>query len=83
MTALRRVLLTTLALLAIVASASAQQASLDRRVGDIVQAGKIRVGLHLPQFVKDPATGEIQGQGTEHARAGTPVVPGTVPGAPR
>ena len=64
MTALRRALLTTLALLATVASASAQQPSLDRRVGDIAQAGKIRVGLHLPQFVKDPATGEIQGQGT-------------------
>jgi polar amino acid transport system substrate-binding protein len=60
----RRVLLTSLVLLATVASASAQQPSLDRRVGDIVQAGKIRVGLHLPQFVKDPATGEIQGQGT-------------------
>jgi polar amino acid transport system substrate-binding protein len=53
-----------LALLATVASASAQQPSLDRRVGDIVQAGKIRVGLHLPQFVKNPGTGEIQGQGT-------------------
>jgi polar amino acid transport system substrate-binding protein len=57
-------LLTGLALAATVASANAQQPSLDRRVGDIVQAGKIRVGLHLPQFVKDPATGELQGQGT-------------------
>jgi polar amino acid transport system substrate-binding protein len=59
-----RTLLTVLALVATVANASAQQPSLDRRVGDIAQAGKIRVGLHLPQFVKDPATGEIQGQGT-------------------
>jgi polar amino acid transport system substrate-binding protein len=64
-----RVLLTVLlltgsALASAVTSASAQQPSLDRRVGDIVQAGKVRVGLHLPQFVKDPATGEIQGQGT-------------------
>jgi polar amino acid transport system substrate-binding protein len=64
MTTSRRALLTTLALLVTVASASAQQPSLDRPVGDIVQAGKIRVGLHLPQFVRDPATGEIQGQGT-------------------
>jgi polar amino acid transport system substrate-binding protein len=60
-----RVLLAALVLvLAIPVSASAQQPSLDRRVGDIVQAGKIRIGLHLPQFVNDPATGEIQGQGT-------------------
>jgi polar amino acid transport system substrate-binding protein len=59
-----RVLLASLALAATVGSADAQQPSLDRRVGDIVQAGKVRVGLHLPQFVKDPATDEIQGQGT-------------------
>jgi polar amino acid transport system substrate-binding protein len=60
-----RALLTALVVVsATAASASAQQPSLDRGVGDIVQAGKIRVGLHLPQFVKDPATGEIQGQGT-------------------
>jgi hypothetical protein len=57
-------LLAGLVLAATVGSANAQQPSLDRRVGDIVQAGKIRVGLHLPQFVKEPATGEIQGQGT-------------------
>jgi len=59
-----RALPAALALISAVASASAQQPSLDRRVGDIVQAGKIRVGLHLPQFVKDPTSGEIQGQGT-------------------
>jgi polar amino acid transport system substrate-binding protein len=59
-----RVLFAVLALAATVGSANAQQPSLDRRVGDIVQAGKIRVGLHLPQYVKDPATGEIHGHGT-------------------
>jgi len=60
-----RALLTALAFVSAVASANAQQQpSLDRRVGDIVQAGKIRVGLHLPQFVKDPASGEIHGHGT-------------------
>jgi polar amino acid transport system substrate-binding protein len=64
MTILHHALLAALTLVSATASASAQQPSLDRRVGDIVQAGKIRIGLHLPQFVKDPATGEIQGQGT-------------------
>src|SRR5215470_14092811 len=64
MTISNRALLTVTALVLATASANAQQPSLDRRVGDIVQAGKIRVGLHLPQFVKDPTTGEIQGQGT-------------------
>jgi polar amino acid transport system substrate-binding protein len=64
MTISYRALLTALALVSAAASASAQQPSLDRRVGDIVQAGKIRVGLHLPQYVKDPATGEIHGHGT-------------------
>jgi polar amino acid transport system substrate-binding protein len=59
-----RALLIVLALAATVTSANAQQPSVDRRVGDIVQAGKIRVGLHLPQFVKDTATGEIHGHGT-------------------
>jgi len=59
-----RILFAAPMLVSAAASANAQQPSLDRRVGDIVQAGKIRVGLHLPQFVKDPTTGEIQGQGT-------------------
>ena len=36
----------------------------DPRVADIIRAGKVRVGLHLPQFVKDPVTGEIKGLGT-------------------
>jgi polar amino acid transport system substrate-binding protein len=50
------------------AMANAQQA--DPRVADIVRAGKVRVGLHLPQFVQDPKTGEIRGNGT-----GTVIVP--------
>jgi polar amino acid transport system substrate-binding protein len=45
------------------APANAQQPN-DPRVADLVHAGKVRVGLHLPQFVKDPATGEIRGLGT-------------------
>jgi polar amino acid transport system substrate-binding protein len=60
----RRTLLMLLALLASAAGADVQQPSLDPRVADIARAGKIRVGLHLPQFVKDPATGEIRGHGT-------------------
>jgi polar amino acid transport system substrate-binding protein len=49
---------------ALVTPAAAADAQQDRRVADLVSAGKIRVGLHLPQFVKDPATGEIHGNGT-------------------
>jgi polar amino acid transport system substrate-binding protein len=48
------------ALLASIVTANAQQAA-DPRVMDLVQAGRIRVALFLPQFTKDPVTGEIQG----------------------
>jgi polar amino acid transport system substrate-binding protein len=58
-----RALFIAAALLAPLAPADAQQAS-DPRVADLVSAGKVRVGLHLPQFVKDPQTGEIHGHGT-------------------
>jgi polar amino acid transport system substrate-binding protein len=58
-----RALLVMVALLATAATADAQQAA-DPRVADLVRAGKVRVGLHLPQFVKDPLTGEIRGNGT-------------------
>ena len=51
------------ALLATASTAVAQPAA-DPRVADIIRAGKVRIGLHLPQFVKDPATGEIRGLGT-------------------
>ena len=64
MTAFRRALITVLGLMVTAANAAAQQPSLDRRVADIARAGKVRIGLHLPQFVQDPATGEIKGQGT-------------------
>jgi len=47
-----------------VAPAAAADARQDPRVADIVRAGKVRVGLHLPQFIKDPVTGEIRGNGT-------------------
>ncbi len=41
----------------------------DPRVADLVQAGKIRVGLFLPQFSKDAVTGELKGVRVEIARA--------------
>jgi len=51
------------ALLAIVATASAQQIP-DPRVADLVRAGKLRVALMGAQYAKDPVTGEIRGHGT-------------------
>jgi polar amino acid transport system substrate-binding protein len=36
----------------------------DPRVADIVQAGKLRAALFLPQYTKDAATGELRGSGT-------------------
>ena len=35
----------------------------DPRVADLVKAGKIRLALFLPQYTKDPITGELQGLG--------------------
>jgi polar amino acid transport system substrate-binding protein len=36
----------------------------DPRIADLVQAGKVRLAVFLPQYNKDPATGEIRGVGT-------------------
>jgi polar amino acid transport system substrate-binding protein len=36
----------------------------DPRIANLVQAGKIRLAIFLPQYNKDPATGEIRGVGT-------------------
>jgi polar amino acid transport system substrate-binding protein len=33
----------------------------DPRVADLVRAGRIRVALYLPQYTKDPVTGELRG----------------------
>lgn len=46
----------------------------DPRVADLVQSGKIRLALFLPQYVNDPASGALRGVGTgviamEFARA--------------
>ena len=40
--------------------AEAQQVS-DPRVADLVQAGKIRVGVHSVMYTKNPQTGEPKG----------------------
>src|SRR4051794_37527382 len=50
------------------AVAEAQQAT-DPRIDDLVRAGKVRVGLFLPQYVKDPATGALSSVWVETARA--------------
>jgi polar amino acid transport system substrate-binding protein len=36
----------------------------DSRVADLVLAGQIRVGLFLPQYTRDPVSGELSGIGT-------------------
>jgi len=43
--------------------ANAQQVP-DPQVADLVRSGKLRVALFLPQYTKDPVTGEIRGQGS-------------------
>ncbi|MGA8616130.1 MAG: transporter substrate-binding domain-containing protein [Xanthobacteraceae bacterium] len=37
------------------------QPSADLRVADLVQAGQVRVALYVPQYTKDPVTGELGG----------------------
>jgi len=51
-----------------VAPASAQPAA-DARIADLASAGKVRVGLFLPQYVKDPASGDLRSVWVEMARA--------------
>jgi polar amino acid transport system substrate-binding protein len=55
-------------LLAGVLTANAQQVP-DTRVADLVQAGKIRIGLFSSQYTKDPASGELKGVRPDIARA--------------
>jgi polar amino acid transport system substrate-binding protein len=56
------------ALLAATGTAGAQRAS-DPRIADLVQSGKVRVGLFLPQYTKNASTGELRGVWAESARA--------------
>ncbi len=32
----------------------------DPRIADLVQAGRVRVALYPPQYMKDPVTGELR-----------------------
>src|SRR6476660_5074384 len=47
----------------LVSLAAAQQVP-DPRVADLVQAGKIRVGLHSVMYTKDSRTGELKAAST-------------------
>ncbi|MGB3746552.1 MAG: hypothetical protein WBD11_18785, partial [Xanthobacteraceae bacterium] len=37
------------------------QPATDPRVADLAQAGRVRVALYVPQYTKDPITGELGG----------------------
>ena len=50
--------------LAVLPFSGTQSFAADPRIADLVQAGKIRLAVFLPQYNKDPATGEIRGVGT-------------------
>lgn len=60
---MNRFLLVVAALLAAATVSSQAQQIPDPRIADLVQAGKIRTALFLPQYTKDSATGEIRGLG--------------------
>jgi polar amino acid transport system substrate-binding protein len=61
---MNKLVLTIIALLTSATIGQAQQRIPDLRVADLVQAGKIRAALFLPQYIKSSATGELQGLGT-------------------
>jgi polar amino acid transport system substrate-binding protein len=54
-------LLLTVAFMTMLASLAEAQQTPDPRVADLVQAGKIRVGVHSVMYTKDPQTGEVKG----------------------
>jgi len=56
-------LLLTVAFTTMLASLAEAQQAPDPRVADLVQAGKIRVGVHSIMYTKDPKTGEAKGAG--------------------
>ena len=68
MTGFPKISLVLLALLASAATTRAQQTP-DARVADLFKAGKLRFGLFPPQYVKDPATGDLKSAWVEVARA--------------
>ncbi len=58
---MNRLLLTILLLLGSWSVVAARV--VDPRVGDLVQSGKLRAALFMPQYTKDPTTGQIRGLG--------------------
>jgi polar amino acid transport system substrate-binding protein len=67
MTRISRISLVLFALLAMLPAARAQQTP-DARVADLIKAGKLRVGVFLPQYVKTE-TGDLKSAWVEMARA--------------
>jgi polar amino acid transport system substrate-binding protein len=57
-------LLLTVTFIAMFASLAEAQQVPDPRVADLVQAGKIRVGVHSIMYTKDPGTGELKAAST-------------------
>ena len=60
------------------------QPTVDPRVSDVVRAGKVRVGMFPPQYIKSP-TGELSGWAIDLARAlgtrlGVEAIPVLYPG---
>jgi polar amino acid transport system substrate-binding protein len=58
-----RKLLLSVAFTGMLASIAEAQQVPYPRIAEIVSAGKVRVGLFLPQYTKDPISGELQGVG--------------------
>ena len=82
----RSLVLTLPALLAEAPKAAAQQMA-DSRISDLVRAGKVRIGMFPPQYVKSP-TGELTGWAIDltlalGARLGVEAVPVLYPGPDR
>ena len=63
-------LLLTITFAALFAGLAQAQPAGDPRVADLVQAGKIRVGVHSIMYTNDPRTGELKGASTGRASAG-------------
>ena len=57
-------LLLIVTFIAMLASLAEAQQVPDPRVADLVQAGKIRVGMHSVMYTMDPRTGELKGAST-------------------
>ena len=56
-----RKLVLTVTLIAMLASLAEAQQTLDPRLADLVQAGKIRVGVHSVMCANDAQSGELKG----------------------